>query len=66
MSNSFAAIVGGAGGVIAILAIVIGFVHYCMLRHKNLSNRNSDTGSSDPSAVGKFHQTVKGIKLSNN
>lgn len=50
MSSSLAAIAGGVGGVIAVLAIVIGFGCYC-LKHKNSSNRNSETGSSDPSAV---------------
>ncbi|XP_052207386.1 probable serine/threonine-protein kinase PBL28 isoform X1 [Diospyros lotus] len=51
MSSSFAGIIGGAGVVLAVLAIVIGIVCYCMLQHKRFSNRNSDTGSSDPSAV---------------
>ncbi|XP_059632699.1 probable serine/threonine-protein kinase PBL3 isoform X2 [Cornus florida] len=50
MSTSFAAIAGGAGGVLAVLAVVIGFVWFCMMQRKNL-NKNSDTGSSDPSTV---------------
>lgn len=56
MSSSLAAIVGGVGGAIA-LAIVMGFGCYCFLKHSNKSNRNSESGSSDPAAVGKvsFH-----------
>ncbi|XP_058203238.1 leucine-rich repeat receptor protein kinase HPCA1-like [Rhododendron vialii] len=50
MSSSLAAIVGGVGGAIA-LAIVMGFGCYCFLKHSNSSNRNSESGSSDPSAV---------------
>ncbi|KAG5559935.1 hypothetical protein RHGRI_003282 [Rhododendron griersonianum] len=50
MSSSLAAIVGGVGGAIA-LAIVMGFGCYCCLKHSNSSNRNSESGSSDPSAV---------------
>uniref|UniRef100_A0A5B7APT3 non-specific serine/threonine protein kinase n=1 Tax=Davidia involucrata TaxID=16924 RepID=A0A5B7APT3_DAVIN len=54
MSMSFAAIVGGAGGALAVLAIVIGFVWFCMLQCRNFSNKNSETGSSDPSAVAEL------------
>ncbi|XAR54530.1 Non-specific serine/threonine protein kinase [Bertholletia excelsa] len=51
MSNSFAAIAGGAGVVLATLAIISFF--YCWkLRHKNSSNRNSETSSSNPPAFG--------------
>uniref|UniRef100_A0A5B7BCE9 non-specific serine/threonine protein kinase n=1 Tax=Davidia involucrata TaxID=16924 RepID=A0A5B7BCE9_DAVIN len=51
MSGSFAAIVGGAGGALAVLAMVVGFVWFCMLQRRSFSNKNSETGSSDPSAV---------------
>ncbi|KAA8548504.1 hypothetical protein F0562_000229 [Nyssa sinensis] len=51
MSGSFAAIIGGAGAVLAVLALVIGFVWFCMLQRRSSSNKNSETGSSDPSAV---------------
>lgn len=56
MSRSFAVTLGGAAGAIALLGIVIGVVWFCMLQCKKLSNKNSDTGSSDPYAVGKVSQ----------
>ncbi|KAF5950938.1 hypothetical protein HYC85_012931 [Camellia sinensis] len=52
MSNSFAAIVGGVVGALAVLAIAIGIACYCISQCRNLSNRNSDTGSSEPPAIG--------------
>ncbi|XP_028102529.1 receptor-like protein kinase THESEUS 1 [Camellia sinensis] len=51
MSNSFAAIVGGVVGALAVLAIAIGIACYCISQCRNLSNRNSDTGSSEPPAT---------------
>ena len=60
-------IVGGAMGVLAFLAMVIGFIRFCKSQNKNISNRNSDTGSSDPSARGKVSCTTKlGEKFSGN
>ncbi|KAK9289244.1 hypothetical protein L1049_017719 [Liquidambar formosana] len=56
MSKSYAAIVGGAAGAIAFVAIVIGLVWFCKLHCKNFSNRNSDTGSSDPSALVEWNR----------
>ncbi|XP_059434709.1 proline-rich receptor-like protein kinase PERK3 isoform X2 [Corylus avellana] len=53
MSKSNAAVVGGAAGAVAFLAIVILLVWVCKLQCKNVGNRNSETGSSDPSALGK-------------
>lgn len=52
MSNSSSgAIVGGAVGALALVAIVVGFVWFCKTQcDKHLSNKNSETGSSDPSA----------------
>ncbi|KAF8392559.1 hypothetical protein HHK36_022904 [Tetracentron sinense] len=50
MSRSYAAVVGGAAGGLALVAIVIGLVWFCMMQCKNFSNKNSETGSSDPSA----------------
>ncbi|KAK2646294.1 hypothetical protein Ddye_021489 [Dipteronia dyeriana] len=46
---SVATIIGGAAGAFAVLTIVTGLVWFC--KCKNISNRNSDTGSSDPSNV---------------
>ncbi|KAK1592863.1 hypothetical protein Q3G72_031619 [Acer saccharum] len=46
---SVATIIGGAAGAIAILTIVMGLVWFC--KCKNISNRNSETGSSDPSTL---------------
>lgn len=54
MSKSNAAIVGGAIGMLAFSAIVIVLVWFCKTQCKNLSNKNSETGSSDPSALGKI------------
>ncbi|KAB1214035.1 Proline-rich receptor-like protein kinase PERK3 [Morella rubra] len=52
MSKSNAAIVGGAAGVLAIfLAIVIVLVWFSKSQCKKFSNKNSETGSSDPSAI---------------
>ncbi|KAJ9700088.1 hypothetical protein PVL29_005765 [Vitis rotundifolia] len=50
MLKPYAAIVGGAVGVLALVAVVAGFVWFCKLQCKNFSNKNSETGSSDPSA----------------
>lgn len=51
MSKPSAAIVGGAAGALALVAIVIGVVWFYKTHCKNLSNKNSETGSSDPSAI---------------
>ncbi|RVX22357.1 Proline-rich receptor-like protein kinase PERK9 [Vitis vinifera] len=50
MLKPYGAIVGGAAGVLALVAVVVGFVWFCKLQYKNFSNKNSETGSSDPSA----------------
>ncbi|XP_058076682.1 probable serine/threonine-protein kinase At1g01540 isoform X2 [Magnolia sinica] len=49
---SIATIVGGAAGGLALVVIIISFIWLCLQRCKNYSNRNSETGSSDPSAPG--------------
>ncbi|XP_021295807.1 putative serine/threonine-protein kinase [Herrania umbratica] len=51
-------IVGGAMGALAFLAMVIGFIWFCKSQNKNFSNRNSDTGSSDPSARAEWNRGV--------
>ncbi|PSS01489.1 Protein kinase [Actinidia chinensis var. chinensis] len=53
---SIAAIVGGVGGALAVLAIAIAFVWFFLLKHNNSSNRNSEMGSSDPSAVAELRR----------
>ncbi|KAK3003265.1 hypothetical protein RJ639_018877 [Escallonia herrerae] len=50
-TRPLAAIVGGAGGSLALLVIVIGFVWFWLCHCKKYSNKNSDTNSSDPSTV---------------
>lgn len=47
-------IVGGAMGALAFLAMVIGLIWFCKSLNKNVSNRNSDSGSSDHSARGNL------------
>ena len=59
MLKPYGAIVGGAAGVLALVAVVVGFVWFCKLQYKNFSNKNSETGSSDPSAPGKVIHWVK-------
>ncbi|XP_075653466.1 proline-rich receptor-like protein kinase PERK3 [Castanea sativa] len=56
MSKSNAAIVGGAVGMLAFSAIVIVLVWFCKTHCKNLSNKNSETGSSDPSALVEWNR----------
>ncbi|KAF8387892.1 hypothetical protein HHK36_026554 [Tetracentron sinense] len=58
MSRAYAAIVGGAAGGLALVAIVIGLLWFCMLQCKNFSNKNSETGSSDPSALVEWNRGV--------
>lgn len=53
MSKSIAAVVGGAAGALAFMAIVLGLLWLCKSQSKNYQNKNSETGSSDPSALGK-------------
>lgn len=53
MSKPSITIVGGAVGAIAVIAIVIGIVWFCKFQCKKSTNKNSETGSSDPYALGK-------------
>ncbi|CAA6662063.1 unnamed protein product [Spirodela intermedia] len=48
MSTSLVAILGGSAAGLVLLAVAIGLVWLYLLRHENASNKNSDTGSSDP------------------
>ena len=55
MSRSLAAIVGGAAGGLALLVVLVWFLWRRFLLCKALRNKNSETGSSDPSTVSKHH-----------
>nr|AFK35308.1 unknown [Lotus japonicus] len=53
MSSSLAAILGGAaGGAVALVGISIILLWFCLCRQRSVS-RTSETGSSDPSQVGR-------------
>ncbi|GKU85519.1 hypothetical protein SLEP1_g186 [Rubroshorea leprosula] len=51
-----ATIIGIAAGAVAVVILVIGFIWFCKSQCKNLSNRNSETGSSDPSALVEWNR----------
>lgn len=52
MSAILAAAIGGAVGALALIALFVFLLWFCVFRRKNLS-RTSETGSSDPSTQGK-------------
>ncbi|GAV73147.1 Pkinase_Tyr domain-containing protein [Cephalotus follicularis] len=54
MSKHTGTIVGGAVGALAFIAIVIGFVWLIKCRH--FENKNSETASSDPSALVEWNR----------
>ncbi|KAK6913803.1 Serine-threonine/tyrosine-protein kinase, catalytic domain [Dillenia turbinata] len=54
MSRSVIAVIGSAVGAAILVAIFIGLVWICMLQCKRFSNKNSETGSSDPSALAEW------------
>ncbi|XP_044498601.1 probable serine/threonine-protein kinase PBL15 [Mangifera indica] len=56
MSKSIATIVGGATGALVLMAIFVGLVWFCKSQSKNSSNKNSETGSSDPSAFVEWNR----------
>ncbi|GMN46475.1 hypothetical protein TIFTF001_015652 [Ficus carica] len=49
-------IIGGAAGAIAFVAALVGLVWLCRFHCKKLSNKNSETGSSDPSALVEWNR----------
>ncbi|OIW20323.1 hypothetical protein TanjilG_08827 [Lupinus angustifolius] len=57
MSSSLAEILGGAAGTVALVGIVIILVWYYCLSHNRSASRTSETGSSDPSQVGRHGVT---------
>ncbi|KAK6117316.1 hypothetical protein DH2020_048907 [Rehmannia glutinosa] len=50
MASSYAAIFGGIGGAITLIGLVTLLVCFLIFHFRNLPNRDSETGSSDPSA----------------
>ncbi|KHN46840.1 Putative receptor-like protein kinase [Glycine soja] len=52
MSSTLAALFGGAAGAVALVGIAIILIWFCLSRQRNVS-RTSETGSSDPSQVGR-------------
>ncbi|MBA0616547.1 hypothetical protein Godav_016589 [Gossypium davidsonii] len=52
-----ATIVGGAAGTLALMAVIMGFF-WLFKSCKSFSNRASETGSSDPSALTEWNQGV--------
>lgn len=51
MSANLAAAIGGAVGALALIALLVFVLWFCIFRRKNVS-RTSETGSSDPSTQG--------------
>ncbi|KAI3469420.1 hypothetical protein Pfo_026083 [Paulownia fortunei] len=51
MASSFAAIIGGIGGAVTLLGLVTLLVCFLMFQFRKFPNKDSETGSSDPSAV---------------
>ncbi|KAF2310988.1 hypothetical protein GH714_018934 [Hevea brasiliensis] len=56
MSKSYAAIVGGTAGVVLVAVFILLWL--CKSHFKNFSNKNSETGSSDPypTALGEWNR----------
>ncbi|GMI80087.1 hypothetical protein like AT3G26700 [Hibiscus trionum] len=53
--STIAIIIGGAVGALVFIAVIIGFI-WLYKSCKNFSRRNSDTGSSDPSALMEWNK----------
>ncbi|KAI3768816.1 hypothetical protein L2E82_19651 [Cichorium intybus] len=53
MSRTLAAIVGGAAGAVALLGVVIFITWFFLCNNNRSVSRTSETGSSDPSQVGR-------------
>ncbi|KAJ0979745.1 hypothetical protein J5N97_015219 [Dioscorea zingiberensis] len=54
MSRSFAAIAAAAAGGLALLISGLCFLCFYILKARTLSNKSSETGSSDPSTLGRM------------
>lgn len=59
MSKASTTIVGVSIGAVAVLVIFIVLVWFCKFHCKKFSNKNSETGSSDPSTLGKIFLEAK-------
>lgn len=57
MASSFAAIGGGIGGAVVLLGVIL-FLCLCAFRNRDNANKNSDSASSDPSAVGNVEKNI--------
>ncbi|KAK8671110.1 hypothetical protein V6N13_037718 [Hibiscus sabdariffa] len=53
--STIAIIIGGAAGALVFIAVIIGFI-WLYKSCKNFSRRNSETGSSDPSALMEWNK----------
>ncbi|KAF8035293.1 hypothetical protein BT93_C1346 [Corymbia citriodora subsp. variegata] len=51
MSSSLASIAAVSAGALALVAVLVGLIWFCMSKLNTSANRNSETGSSDPSAL---------------
>ncbi|XP_061336847.1 putative serine/threonine-protein kinase [Gastrolobium bilobum] len=58
MSRTLAAIFGGAAGAVALVGMIIVLIRFC-LSHKRSVSRTSETGSSDPSQVGRIELQLR-------
>ncbi|XP_010037055.1 probable serine/threonine-protein kinase PBL21 isoform X2 [Eucalyptus grandis] len=56
MSNSLASIAAVSAGAIASVAVLVGLAWFCMSKLNTSANRNSETGSSDPSALVEWNR----------
>lgn len=64
MSTSLASIATVSAGALALVAVLVGLVWFCMSKLNTSATRNSETGSSGPSALGKFSVQLKRDNLS--
>lgn len=56
MSKPIITIIGGAAGAIVFFTAVLGLVWLCKFHCRKLSNKNSETGSSDPYALAEWNR----------
>ncbi|MCL7045346.1 hypothetical protein MKW94_013961 [Papaver nudicaule] len=56
MAASLASIIGSAAAGVLLVLIVVGLLIWYWLHYKKLSNKNSETGSSDPSALVEWNR----------
>ncbi|GLT99169.1 hypothetical protein SLE2022_166290 [Rubroshorea leprosula] len=56
--SKIATIIGSVAGALAFVILAIGFFWFCKSQSKDLSNRNSETGSSDPFALVEWKREV--------